>query len=155
MQIELAASLSEPRRRCIAWFVTAVVHGWMLYLLLHHRPFIVMHAPVERWSVLWILPEAQPSPVPQLTSSATARHEKKPATHPSAPRSDSVAAPAAITIQPQPESESAAPRVDWDVAATRSAKELAQKLDAPPEQRALDGSDRKQPAEPKKKSEFE
>lgn len=44
--------------------------------------------------------------------------------------------------------------IDWSAAAANAAKDAAARLDAKPQQRALDGSDKKETAKPKAPNEF-
>lgn len=161
MGMKPTLSLSAQQRRYLAWLLTAALHGWLLYCLLHYRPLVPQRTKSEQWSVLWLLttpPSEQPQAPQAVVTDRNQSAIKRPRSSSSSPASPKVAPEAntAITIQPQERADQASkPTIDWDAAATDSTKELAGKLDAKPSQRALDGSDKKESAKPKKQSEFD
>lgn len=154
-------TLSARQRRQVVWLITAALHGWLLYLLLHSRPFILQREHPEQWTTLLLLPAPElktpesPQPLRPSRSQSTAPRANA-ASSSSAHANVSSKPSNAITIQPQEQSaETSKPAIDWDAAAAISSKDLAAQLNATPQQRALDGSDKKESAKPKKQSEFE
>jgi len=158
----VAFSVALQQRRYVPLLITTGLHVVLLYWLLQYRPPLPKQPQAEHWSVLLLLPspitpqKAEPkNPAPAVSGRSTrAASAASSSSQPS--NTETHKSSKAITVAPEENVEQASkPVIDWSAEAKNSAKNAAAKLSAQPQQRALDGNDRKESAKPKKNSEFE
>jgi hypothetical protein len=157
----VAFSASLQQRRYVPLLITTGLHVVLLYWLLQYRPALPKQPEAEQWSVLLLLPspiappKAEPEKAPAVSGHST--RAVSAASSSSQPSNAETHEPSkAITVAPEESVEQEPkPTIDWSAEAKKSAKDAAARVDAKPQQRVLDGSDKKETAKPKKNSEFE